>query len=385
MRGLVLLLAVALLTACGGTPSRIYPADRLHNMQQDYRVVTEWTRNAGHGISAVGDALVPAVHNEEVIVVDRRGRMSAYDLETGRRLWRMALGEPVSAGPAVTDELIVVGTRKGQVLALDRESRERLWETGVSSEVLASPVVDGNMVAVMSNDGRLYALRADSGARRWLYDRTMPPLKLRGTSTPMLTSRRVYAGLPNGRVVALDRDDGSLVWEARAGIARGASDIERMRDILGDLVLHQGALFAVSYQGEVVSLDPVQGSTSWNRGLSSSAGLATDRERVYVTEANGRIWALDRGSGAAIWRQDETEGLQATAPVIHQDHLVFADDRGALTWLDASSGDFVARRRLREEDDSISQPPVTADGDLLVLTDRGRLYRVSLQPQPQPH
>ena len=378
MRAIFLLLIVALLTGCSSSPTREYPADQLEDMQPDHRVEIVWSRSAGSGIGAVGDALEPAVHGGEVVVVGHRGRLSGFDLETGRPLWRSELEVQASAGPTVTDELIVIGTRDGRIIALDRESREMLWERNVTSEVLAAPAVDGDTVAVMSNDGRVFAMRAESGARRWLYDRTMPPLTLRGTSAPLLTSGRVYAGLPNGRVVALDRNDGSLVWEARAGVARGASDIERMRDIVGNLLLQQGVLFAVAYQGEAVALDPASGSTGWSRELSSNAGLTSDRERVYVTETSGRIWALDRGSGAAIWRQDETEGLRATAPVLHDGRVVFGDDRGALTWLDARDGEIVVRRTLRARDDSISRPPREIDGDLLVQSDRGRLYRVRL-------
>lgn len=376
---IVIVALALLLAACSGSPTREFPADQLTDYQQEYAVFSEWQRNTGRGLSAVGDALVPAIEEDKVVVVDRRGRLSAYRLDNGRRLWRHRLDLPVSAGPVLTDELIIVGTRDGRLVAVDRETFERRWESGVTSEVLALPAVDGDTVVVVANDGRVFALRTSTGARRWLYDRTMPPLTLRGSSAPLLTSGRVYVGLPNGRVVALNRSDGALVWEARAGIARGASDIERMRDILGDLVLQQGALFAVSYQGEVVSLDPTRGSSSWNRELSSSAGLAADRERVYVTESNGRIWALDRSSGAAIWRQDETEGLRATRPVVHGAYVVIADQRGALTWLDASTGEIRARRVLRDQ--PISRPPIVVDDDVIVLSDEGRLHKVSLRPQ----
>jgi len=224
----------------------------------------------------------------------------------------------------------------------------------------------------------VFAIRSTSGSRRWLYDRTMPSLTLRGAASPILTSTRVFAGMPNGRMVALDRNDGSLVWEARLGVPSGSSDLERMRDIVADPVLFQGSIYAVSFQGMVVSLDPRDGTPNWERELSSNAGLAVDGERVYVTESNGRVWALDRRTGAAIWRQDDTEGLHATAPVVIDDRVAIADDRGAVTVLDASSGEILARRTL-SRGDGISRAPVLVEQDLIVLNDNGRLYRLALR------
>lgn len=376
---LLILASCVALIGCGGSPPREYPADQLGEIIDTHRVQIEWSRGAGKGISAIGDDLVAAVDGDEVVVVDRRGRLSAFALESGRQRWRHNTGLAVSAGPVVTESLILLGTRDGRVVALDRESRETRWDSGVTSEVLALPAVDGDTVAVLTNDGRVFALRTESGARRWLYDRTMPPLTLRGTSRPVITTNRVYVGLPSGLIVALNREDGSRVWEARAGVARGSSDIERMRDVMATPVIYQGMLHAVAYQGDVISLDPGRGSTDWSRPLSSSAGLAVDRERVYVTEANGRIWALDRDSGAAVWRQDDTEGLRATAPVLHEDKVLIADDRGGLTWLDARDGSILARSLIG--DDPISQTPVVTEHGLIVLNDVGRLYRVGLQSQ----
>lgn len=375
-RSLLLLIALLLLAGCSSTPKRELPADVLQDVQNELRVETVWRANAGRGVHAPGDALDPVIWNDQVFVVDRRGRLSAYDLESGDRHWRTRVGSGVSAGPAVSDDLVVVASREGKVIGLDRRTREIRWISGVTSEVLAMPLISGDTVVVQAADGRVFGLRTDTGTRRWILDRSMPPLTLRGGADPRAVGSRILAGLPNGRLVSLSRTDGSQQWEAQVGEPSGGSDLERMRDVARRFVVQRGEVYAAAYQGEVVALDLQQGRSSWRRELSSTQGLAADAERVYVTETNGRIWALDRRTGAAIWRQDQTDGLQATAPVVQGDTIVFGDERGRLTWLDAQDGDLLARARLHRA--GFSRPGVVVDGDLVVLSDGGRLMRLSL-------
>ncbi|MCC5859723.1 MAG: outer membrane protein assembly factor BamB [Ectothiorhodospiraceae bacterium] len=375
-RGLTLLVMVLLLAGCSSAPKRELPADELQDTRDGLQVETVWRASAGSGAHAPGDALGPVVVDGEVFVVDRRGRLSVFDLETGNRLWRMGIGSPVSAGPAVSDELIVVASREGKVIGVDRRNREVLWISGVTSEVLAMPLISSDTVIVQAADGRVFGLRTDTGSRRWIYDRSMPPLTLRGGADPRAVGSRILAGLPNGRIVALGRSDGRLLWEAQVGEPRGGSDLERMRDVARRFVIERGEIYAAAYQGEVVALGLQEGRSSWRRELSSTQGVAADGERVYVAESNGRLWALDRRTGAAIWRQDQTEGLQATAPMVLGDVVVFGDERGRLTWLDAQDGELLARTRHHRA--GFSRHGAVANGDLIVLSDGGRLLRLSV-------
>ncbi len=375
-RCLTLLLSLGLIAGCSSTPSRDWPADGLEDTQDGLQVETVWRANAGRGLHAPGDAFDPVVVGDRVYVADERGRLSAFNLEDGRRVWRMDLDRSLSAGPAISDDLIVVVTRRGQVLGIDPAEKSIRWESTLTSQVLAMPLISADTVILQAADGRVFGLRADNGSRRWTYERSMPPLTLRGSADPVAVGSRILAGLPNGTLVNLNRSDGSLNWEAQIGQPRGSSDLERMRDVASRFVVFRGELYAAAYQGEVMALDLQQGRSSWSRDLSSSQGVAVDRERVYVSESNGRIWALDRRTGAAVWRQDQTEGLQASAPLVQGDTVVFGDERGRLTWVDAQDGDILARQRFHG--DGFSRRPVLVGDDIVVLSDGGRLLRLAV-------
>ncbi len=376
------LLPIGLLTlalaGCGATPERQTPSDDLRDETPEVIAEREWQRPASSGRETEGEALPPLLVDGKLHVADRRGRVSAYSAENGRLEWRFNSGESVSGGPGIDGDFVVVGSRKGRVKALEAPDGEQRWEARVSGEVLSVPAIGDEVVIVRSNDGRVYGFDRDDGSRRWVHDVSVPSLSLRGNGNPLLVNGRVMVGFENGRLQALNTDSGELDWETTVSEPRGSADLDRVRDVDATPVLFGGALYVVGYRGNVMALNPDNGQAYWDRELSSHAGLAVDDERTYITDDRGRIWALDRRTGAAIWRQGDTEGLQPTAPVVHGDRIVFGDDRGRLTVLSAQDGRILARVRVRE-DDSISQAPVSDGEGVHVLTDNGRLQRYRLR------
>jgi len=367
-----------LLSGCGGVVGRSAPDDVGEVQVRSHDITAQWSISVGDGVFAPGDAIEALVDGDQVLTVDRAGQLQAHRRSDGRRLWRRDLDAPVSAGPVLGAGLIVVGTRDGRVLALERDTRALRWEAQVSSEVLARPVVHGDTVVAFSHDGRLFGLRASNGATRWVYDRSLPPLTLRGLADPLVVDRTLIVGLPNGRLVALDVDAGELLFDARVGVPRGRSDIERMRDITGRLAVDQGTVFAVAYQGDVVALDVRSGTQRWRRALSSSAGLAVRGSQVVVAAVDGSVWALERSGGAALWRNQDLRGLTLTAPVVVEAGLLVADSEGGISLIDPVDGALLVRRIIDRS--GFSRPPhVDAEGGIHALADGGRLHQLRVR------
>ena len=91
--------------------------------------------------------------------------------------------------------------------ALDSTAPRR----SIGGESLAKPVVNGGIVAVYTNDGRLQVFSAFDGAERWELAQDLPPLTLRGASTPVVVGTSIVAGFDNGRLVASALNDGELL------------------------------------------------------------------------------------------------------------------------------------------------------------------------------
>jgi outer membrane protein assembly factor BamB len=117
------------------------------------------------------------------------------------------------------------------------------WRSRVTSEVLAPPANNGDVVVVQTQDDRLIGLDAATGDRRWIYENTPAVLTLRGTGAPIATNRLAVAGLSTGKVVAVDINNGVPVWESRVAIPQGRSELDRVVDIDGGLLLSGETLY----------------------------------------------------------------------------------------------------------------------------------------------
>ncbi|MFP4648548.1 MAG: outer membrane protein assembly factor BamB [Halorhodospira sp.] len=336
---------------------------------------------SGRPVGTLGSgafALEPGYADGELYLADAAGRVRALDAETREVRWRRQLKAEVSAGPVPAGELLLLGDREGRVHALDRDRGETRWSAELTGQVLARPQESRGVVVARSADGRVYGLDADSGERLWIFDRSVPPLTLQRNSTPALTGGTAVIGLQNGRLVALDIQEGRVHWEHAVTEPSGRTELERMADIAADPVISRGAAYAVAYQGQVAAVRIANGVEAWSREVSSHRGLASDGEEVYLAADDGRVWALDRRNGATAWRQDALEGLSLTRPVIYEDHLVMGDDAGYVNWLRLRDGALVARERL--SDVPVRRPPVTTEeGDVFVIDARGRM--TALRPR----
>jgi outer membrane protein assembly factor BamB len=326
-----------------------------------------WSYDVGPA-GSLNERLQVAVADGRAFVASGDGVLVALDAASGEPLWRRNLERPLSGGPAVGDGLVVIGSREGELFGLSADNGESLWSATLSSEILAPADIGQGVVVVRTNDGRLFALEPESGARRWVYDRNVPPLSLRGHSSPVLVGGGVVAGFDNGRLAALTLDEGTPVWEATIGVPQGRTDLERMVDIDADPVIDGTDVYAASYQGRLAALNLRTGRIGWAREISVHSGLTVDESRVYVSDDQGRVWALDRATGASVWRQDALSGLEITAPVVFGDHVVVAAGDGNLYWLSRRDGSIVDRRNLG--DARIRTAPTVA-GD--------RLYAIDLE------
>lgn len=302
---------------------------------------TAWTLGTGKA----GDyTFAPAVVGDAVYVAGRDGALSK--LQDGKAVWKINAGQPLSAGVGANARLVVVGTPKGDVLAFSSDDGKLLWQSKVSSEVLATPAVGDDGVAVKSGDNRIFLFDGVDGARKWVYQRATPTLSIRSAGAPVFADRYVFVGFPGGKLVALAMQNGAPVWEGVVAQPKGATELDRVADIVAPPVVEGRQICAVAFQGRVACFDMGQGGAMvWSRDLSSASGLALDGRYLFVTDEKGAVHALDRLSGSSLWKQDKLLNRRVSAPAVKRGLVAVADAEGVVHFLSRDDGSFVARQK----------------------------------------
>src|SRR5690606_26648416 len=192
-------------------------------------------------------------------------------------------------------------SRDGDVIVLDETGRRR-WSTPLKGEVVTAPLVSDSAIVVRTMDGRIVALDRDGGSVKWTFERPMPTLVLR-QSAPILERDDIgYVGLPGARVMALDLRLGAPRWETVIATPRGATELERLVDIVGAPALGYREVCAVAYQGKLACLDTREGRVLWSRDISSASGLALATDGTVVTVDGSDVVQAVRESGDAVWK-----------------------------------------------------------------------------------
>ena len=372
-----LALTAALVVACSkdkavDQPAKLTPLNATLRVQRVWETTVDDKKavalRLGLGIAVDGDRMYAAGH---------KGNVVALELNTGRVAWRTKIKAPLSGGTAAAGSVVVVGTSDGRVFALNASDGKTRWEIRINGEVLSAAAISEHLIAVRTGDGKLRGLSPDDGHELWVQEQQVPRLSLRGTSRPVIVGDTVLCGFDNGKVLAVNGKDGSLVWEATVTPPHGRTELERLSDIDATVVVSGQNVYVVGFQGRVAMLALDTGQVWWSHELSSYRGMALDDEALYVATAEGEVVALKARTGAEIWRQSALLHRGLSAPADMGDAIAVGDFQGYVHWLDKASGALASRTSAGGA--RISNTPIAVGNLVLVQTDRGQIsaYRVT--------
>jgi outer membrane protein assembly factor BamB len=330
-----------------------------------------WQASVG---SAGNSIFSPYVEGGNVYAAARDGTVLKLDAASGKPIWRVNTGSQLSGGVGANAAWVVVGSAEGEVIALDAKSGEMRWRANLSSEILAAPQVAEDIVIARSADSRIFALDILDGKRRWVYQRATPVLTVRGPAGVVTRSQVVYAGFGGGRLVALALNNGGVRWESAVAQPKGATELERVSDVIGIPWTSEREICAVAYQGRIACFDIANGQSLWARDFSSSTGLSADARYVFATDDRGAVHALDRSNGTSFWKQDRLFLRGLTAPFALGRYIVAADVQGQVHFMDRESGALVGR--IATDSSGVAAPITGLPRGILVQTRNGGLFAI---------
>lgn len=330
-----------------------------------------WSVNVGKG---QGRLLRPVESERRVYAAAADGGITIIDEDNGRVVSKVDTKKPISGGLEVGDGKIVAGTSKGEVLALDTAGKTA-WTASVAGEVIAPAAISRKVAVVRTSDGRIFGLNADDGKRKWVFQRATPTLLLRSSAGVLAQGGDVVAGYPNGKLLALDLEDGKLTWEATVTLSRGATDLERIADVAGLPVIDGNNVCAGAFHGKVACFEIPTRNMIWSRDLSTAQGIARDEKNLYVVDDRSAVHALAKSGGASVWMNDKLLHRRLIAPIVVDGRVVVADLEGFLHVLDPDNGQIIGRMAT---DGSPVTGLVAIQGGMLVQTQNGTVALVRL-------
>jgi outer membrane protein assembly factor BamB len=317
--------------------------------------------------------------------------------------WTDSITGSVTASPAVADGTIYLATSDG-VYALSATSGHASWNQSEAGLASTSPEADDGTVYVGTSSGYaggaggVYALSASDGQVLWQYPGDEFGLAAAGGT--------VYAASSGGEVYALSAD-GKLQWQYSTGFEFGSglavaggtiyvaayTGLEAL-DAAGGRVGGQllwtysgdgtdtpvvagRTVYVGSADGKVHALDTGSGAVrwTWGTGIPVKTSLAVAGGTVYVGAANGTVYALSTASGRLLWSYPTSEPIESS-PVVAGGDLYVANQGGVYV-LNTANGQVLWTYSV---DATIDFSPAVANGYVYVATQNETMY--ALRP---PH
>lgn len=203
-----------------------------------------------------------------------------------------------------------------------------LWKVGMSDGGYAGPAVKGDVVYIVDHQGAndiVKALRLGDGGEIWRYEYADANSSNNGfaRATPAIDGDHVYTLSRMGKLLCLGAKTGKLVWSkdlvADLGGSRPQWDYSASPVVDGDkLIVIPGAS-----DGAVVALNKATGATIWKggsgQGSYATPVLATIGSRKqYVCMLAKSVIGIDASNGRVIWSHPwQTEyDVNASTPLV---------------------------------------------------------------------
>lgn len=320
--------------------------------------------------------LSPALAGNTVLVASNDGNLARLDATDGHQLWRIKTGTDLTTSPGSDGNLVAIGAAKGTLLAYDMDGKQ-LWKTQLSSEILSAPAVAHGIVVARSIDNRIVGFDAKTGEKKWTVQRPLPPLTLRLAPGMVAHNTDVIVAQPGGKLASLLIATGAPRWEVEVGVARGATELERVTDIGGTPAIYDNDVCAVSYQGRVGCFDLTTGSARWTRDLSSQVGVAVDQLYVFAADDKGAVSAFNRETGTSAWKNDKLAYRALSTPVSVGRAVAVADFQGYVHFLDREDGKLLAR--VATDGSAVTSTPLLAGSNLIFQTQNGTVAAIAVE------
>ncbi len=200
--------------------------------------------------------------------------------------------------------------------ALNQIDRENVKDLGLAWSfnmytrrgVEATPLMIDDTLYVTSSWSMVYALDARTGALKWFYDPKVPRSFLAKGCCDAVNRGVAYAdgsifvGTYDGRLVALDADDGRVLWDKQTTDREQSYTITGAPAIAGDNVLIGNGGAELGVRGYVSAYNRKTGEQAWRFYTvpgNPADGFESDIMKEAAKTWTGEWWKW--GGGGTVW------------------------------------------------------------------------------------
>jgi outer membrane protein assembly factor BamB len=190
-----------------------------------------WTESGSTGQTSVFGVAAPAAGQGSVIAGYSSGELVAYRYENGRQLWADALARTsiattvstltdIDADPIIERGRVYALGQGGRMAAYELVTGQRIWELSLAG--ISTPAIAGDWIFTLTDEGKLLCIAKNTGKVRWLtqLERYKNEKKKKNPifwTGPVLAANRLWIANSEGQISAASATDGTVTPFTRVG------------------------------------------------------------------------------------------------------------------------------------------------------------------------
>ncbi|ANK13209.1 PQQ-binding-like beta-propeller repeat protein [Erythrobacter neustonensis] len=190
-----------------------------------------WDESGSNTQSGVFGVAAPAAGQGSIVAGYSSGELTAYRYENGRSLWSDALARTnisttvgsitdIDADPIIDSGRVYALGQGGRMAAYELVTGQRIWELNLAG--ISTPAIAGEWIFTLTDDARLLAIARSSGRVRWIsqLQRYRDAEDKKGPifwTGPVLAGGQLWAASSRGEVWRISAGEGSATLFADVG------------------------------------------------------------------------------------------------------------------------------------------------------------------------
>ncbi|MFL2569030.1 MAG: PQQ-binding-like beta-propeller repeat protein [Gammaproteobacteria bacterium] len=357
-----------------------------------------WSIDIGNKRDYKTGVLQPVFMNNNAYTIDSQGFVSAINLLDGNVLWTASLDMEVSSGLSIHNKKIFFGTNDGMFYGYDIETLVNsysfidtldfidfldntalvpIMSTQLKSEASSPAIGIDDLIFIKLDDGDTTAINIEDNNLEWNYKGRNVPLSIKGSGAIGHQYNNIYVPRDDGNIISLVASSGKLNWLASISPRSGRNELESLRDVEISPVISDGVLFIGSYQGNLISIDILNGNIIWSRPMSVMSHFSVDDSSLYISDDAGYIYSIDRYNGDIQWKQKIPNNTQSTQTFIMNNYILSLSVEGHVIVIDKIDGKLLVFERVLNDID-VQINGLLQDKTLYIVSKNGRLNAIKI-------